>query len=94
MAEEELIRAQRFESLAMLAGGLSHDLRNLLQPLLLAGDSLQDYEDDPRLARLGELVRDCGKRGLDMVHSMLSFAAARGVPSRWSWASCSMHLTC
>lgn len=73
-AESELIRAQRFESLAMLAGGLSHDLRNLLQPLLLAGDSLQDYQDDPRLARLGKLVRDCGKRGLDMVQSMLSFA--------------------
>ena len=73
-AEADLIRAQRFESLAMLAGGLSHDLRNLLQPLLLAGDSLQDYQDDPRLARLGKLVRDCGKRGLDMVHSMLSFA--------------------
>ena len=73
-AEVELIRAQRFESLAMLAGGLSHDLRNLLQPLLLAGDSLQDYQDDPRLARLGKVVRDCGKRGLDMVQSMLSFA--------------------
>ncbi|WP_199097613.1 response regulator [Dyella sp. ASV21] len=70
-AETELIRAQRFESLAMLAGGLSHDLRNLLQPLLLAGDSLQDYQEDPRL---GRLVRDCGKRGLDMVQSMLSFA--------------------
>ena len=73
-AESELIRAQRFESLAMLAGGLSHDLRNLLQPLLLAGDSLQDYEHDPRLARLGVLVRDCGRRGLEMVQSMLSFA--------------------
>lgn len=73
-AQVELIRSQRFESLAMLAGGLSHDLRNLLQPLLLAGDSLQDYQDDPRLARLGNLVRDCGKRGLDMVQSMLSFA--------------------
>ncbi len=73
-AEAELVRSQRFESLAMLAGGLSHDLRNLLQPLLLVGDSLQDYQDDPRLARLGKLVRDCGKRGLDMVHSMLSFA--------------------
>ncbi|KRE88727.1 histidine kinase [Frateuria sp. Soil773] len=73
-AEEEMIRAQRFESLAMLAGGLSHDLRNLLQPLLLAGDSLQDYQDDPRLARLGTLVRDCGRRGLQMVQSMLSFA--------------------
>lgn len=73
-AEAELIRIQRFESLAMLAGGLSHDLRNLLQPLLLAGDSLQDYQDDPRLARLGTLVRDCGRRGLEMVQSMLSFA--------------------
>jgi CheY-like chemotaxis protein len=70
----ELIRAQRFESLALLAGGLSHDLRNLLQPLLLAGDTLEDYADDPRLARLGALVRDCGRRGLEMVSSMLSFA--------------------
>lgn len=73
-AEQELIRAQRFESLALLAGGLSHDLRNLLQPLLLAGDTLEDYADDPRLARLGSLVRDCGRRGLEMVSSMLSFA--------------------
>jgi signal transduction histidine kinase len=73
-AELELIRAQRFESLALLAGGLSHDLRNLLQPLLLAGDTLEDYADDPRLARLGSLVRDCGRRGLEMVSSMLSFA--------------------
>lgn len=73
-AEAGLIRAQRFESLAMLAGGLSHDLRNLLQPLLLAGESLREYRDDPQLARLGELVRDCGKRGLEMVQSMLSFA--------------------
>ena len=73
-AEAELIRAQRFESLAMLASGLSHDLRNLLQPLMLAGDSLLDYRGDPRLARLGELVRDCSRRGLDMVQSMLSFA--------------------
>lgn len=77
-AEAELIRAQRFEALAMLAGGLSHDLRNLLQPLLLAGDSLKDYQDDPRLARLGSLVRDCGKRGLEMVQSMLSFARGAG----------------
>lgn len=72
--EAELLRSQRFESLAMLAGGLSHDLRNLLQPLLLVADSLRDYDNDPRLMRLGALVRDCGKRGLDMVHSMLSFA--------------------
>ena len=27
-------------------------------------------KDDPRLARLGALVRDCGRRGLQMVQSM------------------------
>lgn len=72
--EAELLRAQRFESLALLASGLSHDLRNLLQPLLLAADTLDDYRSDPRLARLGGLVRGCGTRGLEMVSSMLTFA--------------------
>ncbi len=92
--EAELVRAQRFESLAMLAGGLSHDLRNLLQPLLLAGDSLQDYQHDPRLARLGKLVRDCGKRGLDMVHSMLSFASGARRAEQVRLARCSARSTC
>ncbi|MDN5924041.1 MAG: response regulator, partial [Xanthomonadales bacterium] len=57
--EARLIRSQRFESLAMLASGLSHDLRNFLQPLLLAADTLEEYADDARLLRLGELVRSC-----------------------------------
>lgn len=73
-AEQELVRAQRFESLALLAGGISHDLRNLLQPLLVAADMLDTYRADARLANLGNLVRDCVHRGLDMVTSMLTFA--------------------
>jgi signal transduction histidine kinase len=73
-AEKELLRAQRFESLALLAGGLSHDLRNLLQPLLMAADALDEYREDERLVRLADTIRDCGQRGLDMVSSMLTFA--------------------
>lgn len=72
-SEQELMRAQRFESLAMLAGGLSHDLRNILQPLLLAADAMKEHEDE-RLRKHGALVGDCAKRGLEMVASMLSFA--------------------
>jgi signal transduction histidine kinase len=72
-AEKELLRAQRYESLALLAGGLSHDLRNILQPLLLTADAIADY-DDASLRRHGELVGDCARRGLEMVASMLSFA--------------------
>ena len=72
-AEKELMRAQRFESLGLLAGGLSHDLRNILQPLLLAAEAMQDNEDEV-LRKHGILVGDCAKRGLEMVASMLSFA--------------------
>lgn len=72
-SEKELMRAQRFESLAMLAGGLSHDLRNILQPLLLTAEAIEE-SPDPELRKHGALVADCAKRGLEMVASMLSFA--------------------
>lgn len=72
-AETELLRAQRFESLAMLAGGLSHDLRNILQPLLLTASALKENPDE-ELRKHGALVGDCAQRGLQMVASMLSFA--------------------
>jgi signal transduction histidine kinase len=72
--ETELLRSQRLDSLALLAGGLSHDLRNILQPLLMVAPMIADRTQDERLLRLGELVEDCARRGLDMVASMLSFA--------------------
>lgn len=72
--EAELLRSQRLDSLALLAGGLSHDLRNILQPLLMVAPMISERTQDERLQRLGELVEDCARRGLDMVASMLSFA--------------------
>lgn len=39
--ETELMRAQRLESLSLLAAGLSHDLRNILQPLLIMPDAAE-----------------------------------------------------
>lgn len=72
-AESELLRVQRFESLALLAGGLSHDLRNILQPLLLTADTIGESEDI-ELRKHGQLVGECARRGLEMVASMLSFA--------------------
>ncbi len=72
-AEKQLLRAQRYESLALLAGGISHDLRNILQPLLLAADAIRESADED-LRKHGLLVGDCARRGLEMVASMLSFA--------------------
>ena len=72
-AEKELMRSQRLDCLAMLAAGLSHDLRNILQPLLIVPDLLSTYSDDPKILRLGAVISESGKRGHEMADSMLSF---------------------
>ena len=72
-AEVELMRSQRLESLSLLAAGLSHDLRNILQPLLIIPDLIAQRSDDPRLHQLATVVAECGRRGHEMAESMLSF---------------------
>ncbi len=79
--EKELLRSQRLDCLAMLAAGLSHDLRNILQPLLIVPDLLAIHSDNPKVQKLGDIIAECGRRGHEMAESMLSFvrgsAAAR-----------------
>lgn len=72
-AEAELMRSQRLESLSLLAAGLSHDLRNILQPLLIVPDLIARRSDDPRLRHFAAVVEECGRRGHEMAESMLSF---------------------
>jgi signal transduction histidine kinase len=72
-AEQELMRSQRLDCLAMLAAGLSHDLRNVLQPLLIVPDLLNAYSDDPNVRRLSSLIAESGRRGHEMAESMLAF---------------------
>ncbi|MCL7715038.1 hybrid sensor histidine kinase/response regulator [Stenotrophomonas mori] len=79
--EDELMRAQRLESLALLAAGLSHDLRNILQPLLIVPDLIRDRSEDPKVVRLADVIAECGRRGHEMVESMLSFVRGSRLPS-------------
>ena len=75
--QEQRIRAQRMESLGTLAGGIAHDLNNVLTPILMSVQLLRGGETDP--SRLGLLdTMDAGvKRGADMIRQVLSFA--RGI---------------
>lgn len=75
--ENQLLRAQRLESIGTLAGGIAHDLNNLLAPILIATQIMRmrgrDEEDTQMLAR----IEASAQRGADVVKQVLTFA--RGI---------------
>jgi two-component system, cell cycle sensor histidine kinase and response regulator CckA len=75
--EEQLLRAQRLESLGMLAAGIAHDLNNALAPMLMAGGLLRSRLHDPSDLRLVTLLEQSAERGAAMVKQIVSFAGGR-----------------
>ena len=75
--EAQFLRAQRMESIGTLAGGIAHDLNNILSPIVMAIDMLQLKANDESSKKWFEVLRANAQRGGDMVRQVLSFA--RGV---------------
>lgn len=73
-AEERRYRVQRMESLGTLAGGIAHDLNNVLTPILIAAQLLRGDEQDESRSRLLGSIETGAKRGADMIRQVLSFA--------------------
>jgi PAS domain S-box-containing protein len=72
--EAQFMRAQRMESIGTLAGGIAHDLNNILAPILLSIDLLKTISDEPRAKKMLETIEVSAKRGADIVRQVLSFA--------------------
>jgi PAS domain S-box-containing protein len=72
--ETQLLRAQRLESIGTLAGGIAHDLNNVLTPVLMAVDLLATDEVDPRRQAILRSLQTSAQRGADLVRQVLSFA--------------------
>ncbi len=75
--EAQFMRAQRMESLGTLAGGIAHDLNNILAPIMMSIDILKSAQEDPQLRMVLDTIETSAKRGADIVRQVLSFA--RGV---------------
>lgn len=80
MLESQFLRAQRMESIGTLAGGIAHDLNNVLAPIMMAIELLKMDDEDPTRAGILSTIEISAKRGADMVRQVLSFA--RGVEGR------------
>ena len=75
--EAQFLRAQRMESIGTLAGGIAHDLNNVLSPILMAIDMLQLKTTEEASRKWLDVLRTNAERGGNMVRQVLSFA--RGV---------------
>jgi len=72
--EVQFMRAQRMESLGILAGGIAHDLNNILTPIMLSIDVLKSMTPDAHQKSILETIELSARRGSDIVQQVLSFA--------------------
>ena len=74
--EAQFMRAQRMESIGVLAGGIAHDLNNILAPILMSIGLLKFTAKEPE-TEIIDTIEISTKRGAAIVRQVLSFA--RGV---------------
>jgi two-component system, cell cycle sensor histidine kinase and response regulator CckA len=78
--EAQFLRAQRLESIGTLAGGIAHDLNNILAPILMGVESVGLTHGDAQTRSTLEIMRSSAQRGAGIVRQVLGFA--RGLEER------------
>ncbi len=76
--EAQFLRAQRLDGLGSLAGGVAHDLNNILTPILVVAPLLRAAAGDAESRNMLDTVHACAQRGADVIRQLLTFA--RGQP--------------
>jgi PAS domain S-box-containing protein len=72
--EQQFLRAQRMESIGTLAGGVAHDLNNILAPIMMSIAILKSTSDSPQTREILDTLEVSAQRGADIVRQVLSFA--------------------
>ena len=72
--EAQFMRAQRLESIGTLAGGIAHDLNNVLAPILMSIHVLKGESDNPETREILDTIESSARHGADIVRQVLSFA--------------------
>ncbi len=72
--EHQLLQSQKIESIGLLAGGVAHDLNNLLTPILMHAEMLKYMEklDAASLDSVQEII-NASQRARDLVRQLMAF---------------------
>jgi len=77
LLEAQFLRAQRQESLGSLASGIAHDLNNVLTPIIISAQLLQESVKTEEGRQMLGTIETSAVRGASIVKQVLTFA--RGV---------------
>ena len=72
--QAQFLRSQRMESVGTLAGGIAHDLNNILAPILLSVEILRNKVVDGSALKMLDVLESSAKRGAGIIKQILTFA--------------------
>lgn len=72
--EAQFLRTQRMESIGTLAGGIAHDLNNVLGPIMMGIELISMRNKDEKLASTLSRMAGSAQRGAGLVKQVLTFA--------------------
>ena len=72
--QSQVYRAQRLESIGNLASGISHDLNNILSPIIMGCGILKTKIKDKEILDTLAMMEKSAQRGINLVKQILSFA--------------------
>jgi signal transduction histidine kinase len=76
--EIQLLRAQRMESIALLTGGIAHDLQNVLAPVSMSVNLLREKLTDGPSMKVLDAVEESARSGLDLIRNIVTYG--HGIP--------------
>ena len=80
-SEEKLARSKKMESLGLLAGGVAHDLNNVLSGIVSYPELLLlDLPPDSTWRKPIETIQESGRRAVDIVQDLLTVARGVAMP--------------
>jgi PAS domain S-box-containing protein len=73
--EEQLVQAQKMETVGQLSGGIAHDFNNLLTVIIGNAETLTErLRSRPDLKHLSDTILNAGLRGAELTRRLLAFS--------------------